>query len=325
MSVQAKERVSRWLDEAAASMGGDAAHRRDVVLELESTIYDRIEERARKGEDADDAARVVLQSMGEAGEVGGSFLPDRALLAAHQTRPFLVNTLGLFAAHFLLVIGASVAGRPLGFWLLQIAPMASPDSITEILARLVQTLFLDAGTMLCLFAFLPRVTHLLRFPRAALAVRPNARRCVEGAFFLGLVLVVVNFLREDMLALYVPADGGMTQVSLVGPGLRDNLLFFNVWIAMAIARDLLYARLGERPATLSVDMLSAGAGLFCLLRIAAADRLVDLSNAQMTLGPSADTVATLLNGTFSILALVTAAVLAARAVRRAFRLALIRG
>ena len=55
----------------------------------------------------------VLDAMGNPAEVGNSYAPERPLLAPHQTRPFLINLVVLFAVHFLLVIGASVAGQTL--------------------------------------------------------------------------------------------------------------------------------------------------------------------------------------------------------------------
>ena len=83
-------------------------------------------------------------------------------------------------------------------------------------------------------------------------------------------------------------------------------------------------RLGERPATLGLDIVSNAVGLFCLLRVAATKQLVDLARAHETLGTSADGLEAILNAVLVLIALVAAALLAARIARRVLRAALLR-
>jgi len=325
MTRQVGDPVERWLDEAAQAMGGDAERRRDVLLELESTIHDRVDERVRRGEARDAAVDGVLGSLGDPEEIGSSVMPGRPLLDAKRTRSFILRTAILFAAHFLLVIGATVAGRELSLSVLRIRPIADPRSFLSLLAHALETLCFDAGLMLVIHAALPRFARFVRLPRPSLAVTIDPRRTLEGAFFLALVAVAVNPLRDRLLALYVPSADGVVRVPLAGPGLLDSLLFLNLWLGLAIARDLAYARFRERRLTLALDLASCAAGLFCLLRIVASERVLDLAGAQAALGPSADSLGALMNATFSLLALATTALLAARAARRAFRLVMMRG
>jgi hypothetical protein len=128
--------------------------------------------------------------------------------------------------------------------------------------------------------------------------------------------------RDRLFALYIPDDGGVLQIPFAGAGITNNLLLLNVWLGGAILRDLLYARLGERRITVLLDIATNAAGLFCLLRIVATKQLVDLSSDAATarMGASADTAAAVLNTIFAAIALLTAAILAARLVRRSFRL-----
>lgn len=321
MKHEVQDEVHRWLDEAAQAMGGSAEQRRDALLELESTIYDRIDERVRQGTAREAAAREVLRGLGEPTALGSAVAPARPLVEPEHTRAFLLHTGVVFAAHFLLVIGATVAGRPLALAVLRIGPIPDPKSLLGVFAHAVKTLLFDAGLVLALYALLPRLAGLGPFRKQSLAVRTNARRSVESALFLALVAVVLNFLRDDLLAMYVPQGEGVVQVPLAGPGLLDSLLFLNLWLGLGIARDLGYARFGERRLTLGIDLAACGAGLFCLLRIVASERIVDLAGAADALGTVADGLAGLLNATFSLLALFTASLLAARAVRRVFRLA----
>ena len=317
MSNRVSEPVHRWLDEAGTAMGGRPSERRDVLMELETTILDNIDERVAEGQVPTDAVQDVLDAMGDPAEVGGSFMPQRPLLAPHQTRPFLVNLVALFAVHFLLVIGATASGSAFSLPPLHIDPIANPKALVGLLARALQTLLFDAGLLLCAFALLPRVGKLFRVK----SIRPDRRRCLDGAFFLGLVMIVINFLRDDMLALYVPTPIGTAQVPLVGPGIVNNLVWFNVWLGLAITREVLYAWRGERRSSLALDVVSNAVGVMCLLRIVASKALVDLSGAHEALGPTADSLGSMLNTALTLISLAAAAILTARLVRRGFRLA----
>ncbi len=319
-----KDAVQRWLDEADTAMAGGAERRQDVLLELETVIYDRVDERTRKGDSPDQAVKVVLRDIGNPMKVGNSFLPERPLLASHHTRPFLINTGVLFVAHFLLVVVATVVGKPLGLSFLSVAPIGDPGNFLEFFMRAAGTLVFDAGLVLCSLAVTPRLSRLLRLPRIALVVRPDSRRCIDSALFFALVLIVVNFFRDDLLALYLPAETGSVQVSLAGPGLVHNLVFINVWLALAVVRDLVYARWGERPAALALDVATCGVGLFCLLRIVAAENLVNMAPALEALGPTADGLGAIFNQVFSVTALFGALLLGGRLVRRSVRLLLLR-
>ncbi|MEE8104027.1 MAG: permease prefix domain 1-containing protein [Planctomycetota bacterium] len=313
-------KVQRWLDEADAAMSGDSESRRDVLMELQSAIMDRVDERTDKGAKPDEALDTVLQDMGDPGEIGSSFLPAPILIGSHQTRPFMINTALLFAAHFVLVIGATVAGKSMGPGDLSVSPVANP-SLISMFTRALTTLLFDAGLMLGLFALTPRLARTFRLPRLALAVRPDRRRCFEGAAFVALVLIAVNFLRHDLLALYIPTTDGARQVPIVGTGIQHNLLFLNVWLILVVARDLLYGQLGEKRWTLWFDLVTCATGLFALLRVMAADSLIDLSGAQEALGPSADGIGAVLNQVFYLITFVGAALLATRVMRRTVRLA----
>lgn len=325
MSPNVHDVVHRWLDEAGSSMGGDAARRRDALLELETTIYERVEERTRQGELPEEAVQDVLDAMGDPTSVGNGFLPMRPLVAPEQTRSFFAYALILFAVHFLLVLGATVADRTFAVPPVRIGPIEDWKRLLPILARAVETFVFDCGAVLCFFLVFRPLGLMIRFPRAALAVAPDRRRCLESASFLALVLVVVDFFRDNLLAIYLRGPEATTQVPLVGPGIVDNLLLFNLWLGLAIGRDLLYAFRGERRSTLGIDLASCAVGLYCLLRMVATEHLVDLAPAAGVLGTAADGVGALLNTSFTLIALGAAALIAARVVRRAFRLALFRG
>lgn len=319
MTDQSKERVGRWLDEAGMAMGGVPSERRDALLELETTIYDRIDEKTRAGVVPDEAVQDVLDAMGDPAEIGSSYLPSRPLLAPHLTRPFLFNLIALFSVHFLVVVGASVTGHLISVPVVPIQPVEDPTSLLQLLARAAQTLFFDAGLLLCVFALVPRVGRIFRVRGAP----RSSRRRIEMAFFLGLVLIVLDFLRDNLLALYLTSEAGTAVVPLVGPGVVQNLLLLNLWLGLALTREIAYALKGDRRWTISLDLVSNAVGVFCLLRIVATKRLVDLSPAHEALGTSTDTLGGVLNAAFTVIALVTAALLAARIVRRGFRLALL--
>ena len=131
-------------------------------------------------------------------------------------------------------------------------------------------------------------------------------------------------MRNDILAMYISTDLGTRHVPLVGPGIVGNLLWLNLWLGLAVARELLYAWQGEKKRTIALDILSNAAGLLCLLRMVATKALIDLTPAQEAL-QSAESIGGILNTVLTIIALATAAMLAARLVRRVFRFALLKG
>jgi len=321
--TEAEQKVHLWLDEAATAMGGKPEGRRDALLELEATILDRIDERTRAGQVPEEAVRDVLNALGDPAEVGSSFLPPTPLLPPAQARSYLLHTAMAFVAHFLVVVGATVAEHPFALGPIEIHPITNPRNLLDLLVRACGTLFFDAGAVLATHVLLSRLGRLSLLRRATLAVRPDARRCTQNACFLGLVFLVANFFRDNLLALYLPTPDGVTQIPFAGPGIIGNLPLLNIWLVTAIVRELMYAQRGERKFTLVLDLVSNLFGLFALLRIVATGRLVDLTLAQEVLGVNADSVGALLNTVFVLLALVASAVLAGRVVRRSWRLRLV--
>jgi hypothetical protein len=324
MTPGLEQKVQRWLDEAATAMGGRPDGRRDALLELEATILDRVEERTRAGQVPEEAIKDVLDALGDPAEVGSSFLPPAPLLPPAQARPYLLHTAMVFVAHFLVIVGATVAEHPFSLGPIRILPIGNPRNVIDLFVRAAGTLLFDAGAVLCAHIVLSRLGRISLLRRTTLAVRPDARRCTMNACFLGLVLVVANFFRDDLLALYLPTQDGVTQIPFAGPGIIGNLPLLNIWLATAIVREIMYAQRGERRFTLVLDLVSNLFGLFALLRIVATGQLVDLALAQEVLGVNADTVGALLNTVFVLLALVASATLAGRVVRRAWRLRLVR-
>ncbi|MEM8884210.1 MAG: permease prefix domain 1-containing protein [Planctomycetota bacterium] len=313
--------VQDWLEEAGGAMGGDATGRRDALLELESAIYEKVEERTATGESEEQAVEIVLRDMGDPVSIGHAFVPQSPIIAPERTRSFYLYTCALFAVHFVLVISATMAGQPLTLGPLQIRPIAD-STPWNLFARAAEVLVFDAGVMLVAFMFRSRLGRLVRLRVAEERAGTNKRRHFETAAFLALVLVVANFLRDNLLALYLlDGDGeGTLQVPLLGSGFTNNLILFNVWMLLAMAREVWFGFKGETRGAMLLDVVARSVGIFCLLRIVATRKLVDLTAAKHVLGTDADTVGSLLNSAFSLIALVTAALIAIALVKRLFRL-----
>lgn len=321
MTRGTREAVQDWLEQAGGAMGGDAAQRREALLELESAIYERIDERTVAGEQEHEAAEAVLTGLGDAREIGHRFVPQRPLIPPERTRAFLVATSALFAVHFVLVIGATLAGQSFAFGPLRVRPFADRSTM-ELFARAAEVLIFDGGLMLLLFLVQARLGRLVRFPRAGLREGANRRRHFETATFLTLVFIVANFLRDNLLALYLadPHGEGTLQVPLLGSGFIDNLALFNAWITLATARELVYGFKGDTKPAMVLDVVARSVGIFCLLRLVATRKLVDLTAAQESLSTDAETLGSLLNSAFSLIALAAAALIAVALVKRVFRL-----
>ena len=322
MSPATNDAIHKWIDEAGAAMGGDATERKEALLELESTIYERLEEQTDAGVEERTAVESVLDSLGSATEMGHACMPQRPIIRPELSRSFFMFTWALFAVHFVLIIAATMAGREFALPPLHFRPIEQ-QSVLGFFARAIEVLLFDAGLMLVCFYCLDRLGGLWPAARSSAQLTKNPRGHFESAAFMLLVLVVANFLRDNLLALYMESASGTIQVPLLGEGFTDNLVLFNVWLGLACARELWYGFRGESRRVLVLDIVVRSIGVFCLMRIVASQRLVDLAGARDSIGPNADTVAALLNTAFSLIALVTAAMIAVEIVRRAFRLRLV--
>lgn len=310
-----QERIGDWIDEAGAAMGGDASSRQDAKRELTSTIYDKVEERTGAGECEQGAIVAVLDELGDARQMGHAFLPQRPLIAPERTRAFLLATAALFAVHAVLVIGATIASMPLGVPMLHIRPLSNTGFLS-FAARSIQILLFDGGLMLALFLVRARVGRIGNLPRVSGGSDRDPRRRFQSAAFLVLVLVVVNFLRDNLFALYIPQGDGTLQVPILGSGFTDNVLLFNAWLILAAVREIAHAVRGASASMRLLDITARVFGIFCLLRLVATRKIVDLSAARDTLGTDADTLGSLLNSAFTLIALAAAALLALATVKR---------
>ena len=320
MTRATEDVIHQWIEEAGAAMGGDVAERREALLELESTIYEKVEEQTRAGVKEDAAVDTVLRSLGDATVMGHACIPQRPIIRPELSRSFFMWTWAMFAVHYVLIIAATMAGREFAVPPLHFRPIEQQGAF-GFFARALEVLLFDAGLMMIVFVMRDRLGGLVRMPRAS-ARAQNPRRHFESAAFMALVLIVANFLRDNLLALYVDSGDITIQVPLLGAGFTDNLLLFNVWLLLACAREIWYGFKGESRKALLLDIVVRAIGVFCLLRIVATQRLVDFTGAQESMGPNAETVGALLNTGFSLIALATAAMIAVEIVRRAFRLRL---
>jgi len=224
MTHSTRDTVHHWIEEAAGSMGGQATERREALMELESTIYEKIDERTAQGETEDEATRSVLDSLGDPRALGHAFMPQHPLLRPELTRSFLLWTWGLFAVHFVLVIGATLAGRDLALPPLRISPMEH-SSVFQMFARTLEVLLFDAGAMLAVFVLWDRIGHRARITFTKRRHTGEPRHHFSNAAFLALVLVVANFLRDNLIALYIKNGTGTMQIPLIGR-IQIEILFY---------------------------------------------------------------------------------------------------
>ena len=111
MSPATNDAIHKWIDEAGAAMGGAAAERKEALLELESTIYERLDEQTNAGVEEGAAVESVLDSLGSATEMGHACMPQTPIIRPELSRSFFMFTWALFAVHFVLIIAATMAGR----------------------------------------------------------------------------------------------------------------------------------------------------------------------------------------------------------------------
>lgn len=232
----------------------------DILLELESTVLDRVEELAlvEDREPDDELLRRVLDDLGAPDRVARAFGAERYLIGPDTYRPFLVWTALLFAVHLSLVGVASALSRSLELGPLTISPVTG--GATAFLGAAFATLLTDVGLSVLCFALAPlfRRSFWSRTPSFAVQARP---RDALGRATLSLLFALVLGLFHDRLLLAVVADQAYP---LSTDHFRAMLPLFVGVLAAATAKDLLYAVFGERRWTLAADALHGVVGIAAL-------------------------------------------------------------
>ena len=253
------KRLEIYLDEVAAHLGRSAG-RREMLLELRSAILDRAED-IGEGTATAEAIEQALRGFGDPFEVAAAYAGERYLIGPRLYRHFWIYTGFVFAAHLVMIVVASVAQADFELFPVSVGHVAPPFSILGVVAVAIQALLMDIGLMVLIFGVAGRVRRTVRLPSMAFRVDTEPRRTVTRAVLTVLVLILLNFLRDDLFIVWVENHAH----PLFSPTFAGLLPFLNAFLLLIVVREIAYAVLGERRWLVAADGFLSLAG--CTLMI----------------------------------------------------------
>jgi hypothetical protein len=262
--------LARYLDEVSAHLGRKKG-KRDLLLELESAILDRAED-IGGGEASQEAIEKALTSVGEPAEVALSYSGERYLIGPRLYRPFFIYTGILFAIHLVMIVVATVTHAGIEVGPLVAFRIPTPHSLLNILFVALQALLVDIGLTVVIFTGVSRVQRTVRLPKMAFRVETALRPSLARVVLTVLVLVLLNFLRDDVFI--VVLEGRVHPIFTVS--FVKVLPILDVFLVLVILKELGFALLGERRGMVAVDSALYAAGAAMMIWFLTRDAFVSL-------------------------------------------------
>ena len=123
-SLPSSETLEAFLEEVSAHMGPRRG-KKDMILELRSTILDRAEE-IGQGTVDDATIKAAIKAVGEPALVASAYTGEQYLIGPKLYRPFLFYTGIIFAVHLVMILVASVALTKIELFPVTILRVAPP-------------------------------------------------------------------------------------------------------------------------------------------------------------------------------------------------------
>lgn len=290
---------------------------KDILLELESNILDRVEHMAsEEGRDPDDDHfERVFSEMGAPEAVAAGYHIDRYLVGPAEFRPFLFYTGLAFALHMVLVGVATALGETLSFGLFSVTPMGH-EGMLSMLSSAARALVVDVGLVVFVFAALGTARRSFSPVSPSLLVDCSRRRAWGGVVLSVVVAVFLNFFRNDVIVVWIGED----RHPLFTEAFSGVLPVITAVLLLAAGKDLFYAFGAERRSTLIADAVHGMLGVAAMLYLLRADALLalpPLESFQAFLEPVNQFLAQLAR----LVVVCTALLFATKTVRRLIRIA----
>ncbi len=306
--------LDHYLDEVSAHLGRKR-DKEEELRELRAGILDRAEAIGNGHADVQ-AIRTALESFGDPAEVAMSYTGEKYLIPPRLYRTFVTYTGILFAIHLVMILAATAMDAAIRVFPIIALRVARTDSILSLLFVVSQALLMDIGLMVVLFSLAARGGRTLRTPRLAFRVHSGARVSVTRAIFAVLILLILNFFRDDLF--FVVADG--TRHPLFTKAFTACLPAINIYLLLIILREMTFARLGERKWLVLADaVLSAAGAALMIWLLTRPTFLVFPHQINEAIGTTLLTLNQLLAKILKLLLIAFTAVFTVEAAKRLFR------
>ena len=315
-----------FLDQVEGQLGGPG--KADILREIESHVYDRAEAlaAARGAAMGDEDVRLAIAELGDPSDLAISYSAEKHLVTPKEYAAYWYFTLVVFAVHLTTLLIGFVTKMRFGFFPFNVLPaseMERTGAALLLLSLAVQAFLFDAGLVLMLFFLLRNTIRRVEMPNLTFRVETSRRpSAFRAAIALAIAVVLgVDRVRDNFFTVRVGKDPIAAEYySLFLSGFFDVLPLLLVFLAVSFVKDVLYAFLHERPATVALDAAAWGLGVAACIYIFANKDIVGLPGDF----PVDETRILLFNSVMGrlvgLFVILLAAMFAVRAVRRLQRL-----
>jgi hypothetical protein len=309
------ELLDRYIEEISAHLGRMRG-KQEELRELRSAILDRAEE-SGEGEVSKESMQAAIKSLGDPAEVALSYAGKKYLIAPRLYRTFVTYTGILFAIHIVMILTATAMDAAIRVFPVMALRVAQPNSFGSLLFVVSQALFMDIGLMVVLFTIAARSGRTLRAPSLAFRSHSGTRVSIARAIFAVLVLLILNFLRDELF--FVVAQSGRNPLFTEAFG--SCLPPINIYLLVVILREMAFARLGERKWLVFLDALLSAAGAALMIWLLTRPTFLAFpQQVNEAMGSTMFTLNQILSKILKLLLIAFAAAFTVEAAKRLFRL-----
>jgi hypothetical protein len=318
------EELRRYLDRVEGNLQGPG--KGDILREIESHILDRAEAlaAARGSEPGDDDLLRAMEELGDPSELAVSYSGERHLVTPKEYAAYWYLTLLVFAVHVTMLFLAVVTRTRFNFFPFNVLPPRALEGAGEtflLFSLGVQAFLFDAGFVLMAFFLLRKTIRRVELPTLTFRVESSRRPSLFRAAFalaLGVLLGVPN-VRDYFFTVKISTDPS-DYYTLFLPGFGEVLPYLIAFLALSLVKDVLYAFLGERVATVALDLFTWICGVGVCVLLFASESVVGLPADFPVEKEKFILFNAVMGRLVGFFVIVIAALFAARAVKRITRL-----
>jgi hypothetical protein len=305
--------LDRYLDEVSAHLSL-RTDRKDVILELRSSILDQAEDLG-EGEASEDSIAEALRRMGEPVEVAMAYTGRKYLIGPRMYRPFVIYTGLLFAVHLAMLLVATVTKSTMHLFPVTIGQIDA-RSLLGFLIYAVQALLMDIGIMVVIFAAAGRARRTVRMPKLTFRVQSGVRPALSRACLILLALVLLNPLRDSFFIVMTKEK----TYPLFTMHFVNLLPWLNVFLALIFLLEIAYAFLGERRVLVGLDGALAAAGVALMVWFLASPAFIAVPSLVNEAAGAITTLNQLMNKVVQLILIAFTGVFAMESFKRFVRL-----
>jgi hypothetical protein len=229
--------------------------RQNVLEELRRNLTDYVAELTAQGIDEEEAQQQALDELGDPTTLAAEYGGGRVIIPATNYHIFKAAVITLMVAHLAATILATVLGVDVSLMILR-APNLQHMPVPHVIWTLATQALADIGIVTLFFWWL-NITLPRHFSGRKIRIRvAEAKPHWAGLAGPLVMLGLVNFWRDDVLAFYTLSDGVWEHVPILNAQFVDNYLWpINVVLMLALAVHTVKLLSGPTATTAGVEFI----------------------------------------------------------------------